>query len=151
MDRPDDSFDLPPDLKKDLHALYTPPTFRGNDQSILNAARAAGVRRTGHRRWAVGMGIAAAVAIAAGLFALQAGHVADSGRPQVAITAVPISEPTATGDIRDAFYVARQLKAHGALEERWDANHDGVVDARDVQSLAVAAVHVEGMEKGDLR
>ena len=152
MDRREDSLDLPSELKRDLRDLYTPgASFRGNDQGILNAARAAGTRRTGHRRWAVGIGVAAAVAIAVGLFALQAGHVPDSGGPRAAMSPMPISEPTATGDIRDAFYVARELKAHATLNQRWDANHDGIIDTRDVQALAVAAVRVEGTEKGDVR
>jgi hypothetical protein len=51
-----------------------------------------------------------------------------------------------TGDIRDAFYVARELEQrHGAREVSmtFDENHDGKVDREDVGLLAMAAVRLE--------
>jgi hypothetical protein len=46
--------------------------------------------------------------------------------------------------ILDAFALARHLKAGDAVQAEWDMNHDGVVDRRDVDALAMAAVRVEG-------
>jgi hypothetical protein len=48
-----------------------------------------------------------------------------------------------TGDIRDAFYVARAVEAGRGLDKGWDVNGDGKVDGGDVRVLAMAAVRVE--------
>lgn len=45
--------------------------------------------------------------------------------------------------ILDAFSLARQLKAHTEPGREWDYNADGVVDHRDVDALARAAVRLE--------
>jgi hypothetical protein len=46
--------------------------------------------------------------------------------------------------ILDAFALARHLKAGDAMQAEWDTNHDGVVDRKDVDALAMAAVRVVG-------
>ena len=46
-------------------------------------------------------------------------------------------------DILDAFALARQLKAGAARATRFDINGDGVVDERDVASIAARAVRLE--------
>ena len=117
---------LPAGLRGDLAGLYGPPAWAGRDAEILAAMR----RRP--RRWPMPMGVAAAVLVAAGL-ALWAR------------TNHPASAPPAyarTGDIRDAFYLDRQLHAHAAVSSTWDVNHDGAVDEKDVRSLALAAVQI---------
>lgn len=123
---------LPEPLVRELRELYAPPAFPGGrDAELLAAARRAGARQTGSRhflRWAAG--IAAAVALATLIWQSQL-------RPNQTAYA-------RTGDIRDAFYVARQLKAHARLDTRWDVNGDGIVDDRDVQALALAAVKLDG-------
>ena len=81
--------------------------------------------------------MAAAVALAAGIMWRQY-----SG---------PAPAYARTGDIRDAVYLARQIKAHhgtglpNAREGSWDANGDGVIDQRDVRLLALAAVKLDGV------
>ena len=46
-------------------------------------------------------------------------------------------------DILDAFALARALKSGTALDQRLDINGDGVVDDRDVATIAAQAVTVE--------
>jgi hypothetical protein len=138
----EDEFQLPRELQEELRGLYG--SARGmneRDAEILSAARQAGEaaltrRRYWRRMGAVGM--AAAVALVAGLLWRQ---IPGGG--------VATEKPYArTGDIRDAYYVARQLKAAHtsgtptpqALEGQWDANRDRVVDEKDVRVLALAAV-----------
>ena len=131
----DDNLELPEGLRRDLSTLYgarkAAPAER--DVEILAAARRAGRGYGGRWRMMVGTGIAAAVALAIGIAWDQYGSRNESY--------------ARTGDIRDAFYVARQIKAHRALPASWDANGDGVVDEKDVQMLALAAVKIGG-EKG---
>ncbi len=45
--------------------------------------------------------------------------------------------------ILEAFSLARQLKANNSPGREWDYNADGVVDRRDVDALARAAVRLE--------
>jgi hypothetical protein len=150
MTDPRENFDdLPPALRDQLRALYAPPSSmpQSRDDAILSAVRAV----SGGHRWRfgrflrVGAGLAAAVALAATLWWLS-----PKGEPAVAAY-------VRTGDIRDAFYLARQLKKTGdtrvggtntIVVGSWDINHDGRVDGADVQSLALAAVK---LEKGAVR
>jgi hypothetical protein len=128
------------------------------DQSILAAARAAagGGRRFGWKA-AAGLAIAACVALAGTLFVVErgAGHGgAGSGAPVA-------QAYQRTGDIRDAFYLARQLakessdgkkqEAGSQLPAFWDVNRDGVVDQADVNALAVAAVALPEQGNGGVR
>ena len=46
-------------------------------------------------------------------------------------------------DILDAFALARQLKLGGTRNPQLDLNGDGVVDERDVASIAARAVKLE--------
>jgi hypothetical protein len=160
MDRHDDSFDLPENLKSDLRGLFdnTPP-YRGDDQAILSAARSAGRPVHKGRRWAVGIGIAAAVAIAAILLpwggdvpeATQvASHSEAPAAPALAKTTA-LQPYTATGDIRDAYFVARSLQTSAKLDARWDTNGDGSVDSKDSDALAAAAVSLSRFSTGEVR
>jgi len=45
-------------------------------------------------------------------------------------------------DILDAFAMARRLEGEGDVDARWDFNHDTVVDGRDVNLVACAAVRI---------
>ena len=143
MREPEDNFTLPEKLHTELRALYTPARgMNHRDAEILAAARQAGeaaiARRWYWRKFAA-VGIAAAVALAAGLMWHQ-------------YSSVHTRIYARTGDIRDAFYLARQIKSHGgndlqtnALEGSWDANGDGVIDEKDVRLLALAAVQLKGV------
>jgi hypothetical protein len=91
----------------------------------------------------VGSGLAAAVALAATLYWSMSS-------PQAPTSVASAYAPT--GDIRDAYYLARQLqhasdgKGNPALEgpsrEFWDANRDGRIDRTDVDLLALAVVQL---------
>src|SRR5690242_6356007 len=101
--------DMPEGVKREMRGLYTPPTGMGStrDQAILAAARAAagGGRRFGWKA-AAGLAIAACVALAGTLFVVEhraTDRAMESGAPGVA------QVYQRTGDIRDAFYLARQL------------------------------------------
>jgi hypothetical protein len=131
--------DLPPALKAELRALHAPPDALPplRDEAILHAAHAAlAAGRARRWRWGLAGGMAAALAITAGLWW---SHPQDASAPVVAARYAP------TGDIRDAFYVARRLQgAPPDLDPSWDVNRDGRIDVQDVQSLALAAVKIDG-------
>jgi len=46
------------------------------------------------------------------------------------------------GDILDALRLAKRLQSGPVRDLRWDANGDGVVDARDVQAIAIQIVRL---------
>ena len=46
-------------------------------------------------------------------------------------------------DILDAYRLARHVEAAGSLDMRWDQNHDGAVNAADVDLVASAAVRLD--------
>ena len=156
--RPED--ELPEGLREELRGLYSPPTRMpaGRDEGILAAARrAGGGRRIGWKR-AVGMAMAACVAVAGTLFVMEWGWRGERGEAKPAASAIAAGY-VRTGDIRDAFYLARELakespdgKKRGAgLPAFWDANRDGVVDQGDVNALAVAAVALPVERNGGVR
>ena len=152
MNEREDEFVLPENIHSELRALYTPARGMNiRDAEILAAARQAGdafraatvrerflaVRPQRYWRLIGAVGIAAAVALAAGLMWHQ-------------YSSVHTPVYARTGDIRDAFYLAREIKSHGgkdlqtsALEGSWDANGDGVINEKDVRLLALAAVKVK--------
>jgi hypothetical protein len=151
----DEDFNLPEPLRRTLKGMYGQEAggagARIRDAEILAAARRAGEAAHTRRywRWAGAVGMAAAVALAAGILWRELG----TGPTPAPETPAYVR----TGDIRDAFYLARQIKAADtsgkpvpkALEGAWDANRDGVIDERDVRVLALAAVKVDGgAEKG---
>ena len=135
QERPDSTQErLPQALIDDLADLcdarvLVPPDL---DEKILALAadRLAPVRR--RRSWAGTWAAAAAVALVAGVATLllvqQPGPV--SGRDINADGAV---------DILDAFAVARGIEDRTA-PDHWDVNGDAIVDRRDVDALAMAAV-----------
>ena len=131
----DDDLDLPPRMKEALRGLYSGGGISANrDAEILRVAKEAGIAAGRRRwRWAVGMGLAAAVALAGTLWMVEGGGGRHGAKEAAYVR---------TGDIRDAYYLARQLKAGHSPKDAgaWDANHDGKIDDGDVQALAVAAV-----------
>ncbi len=138
--QPDDR--MPDGLKADLEVLYrrTVPVPPGVDEAILVLAR----RRRVAWPWAMA-GSAAAIAAAVGLAVWLHSPGASE---RFARTPLALAEYTRTGDIRDAFFLARQLKAGVRPGLRWDTNGDGVVDQRDVDALAMDAVRLSRGDSG---
>lgn len=123
---------LPPALVAALRQAHAgaAPARAGFDAAVLAQAKseltalyAARRRRMKFAAWlGGGLGVAAAVALAV-LLTLQE----PAGRPR-------------TGDIRDAFALARALRDGVPTVADDDRNHDGAVDGNDVRLLAFAAV-----------
>ena len=130
----DEEFRLPEPLQRELRGLFAPGAFPAErDGRILAAARHAQSANAVRRwRWAA-VGVAAALALATSLWWLPRGQSVGQGGTAYA----------RSGDIRDAYYVARHLQKHEALEPgTWDVNRDGHVDEQDVQALVLVAVKV---------
>lgn len=141
----DDSSDagLPETLRRELLRAYgdpprVPPSL---DDAILGAARREFGRRRRLRlvaRWiSVGAAAAAAIALMLWLPGTPSHRKAGSG------TMVQAPVPTGQVTILDAFSLARAIEAGTAVRPEWDANRDGVVDRRDVDTLAAAAVRLD--------
>ena len=129
----------PQALIDEIRALYgtrvpVPPEV---DDAIL-----AGVQRRFARRrrmaralrWGLAGAAAAAVLLVAvtiwpGMRSLPAGREDIDGNGQV--------------NILDAFALARHIEKPEAVEAQWDLTGDGVVDGRDVDTVALAAVSLE--------
>ena len=151
----------PKALVDDLNALFgaSVPVPREVDETVAAMAREQLSRRARPRRllpWAAALAAAAAVLLLAWtvkLFEREApAHAAKTARPATLLPSHP-QPPTPDpqpldGDINgdgrvnilDAFALARQLEAAQALKGEWDFNRDGVVDRRDAEALAQAAV-----------
>lgn len=146
---------IPSKLTEGFAELY--PTVQvpaSVDLAILNAARAhlAGQVHGGGRsmgslryrrvlRWA-GTGAAVAAAAAAVLL-VTLRPATPSGTPHAAL-AGDINGDNRV-DVLDAYLVARTLADKTrpvSLPAAWDVNHDGVVDQKDVDWIAAAAVRV---------
>lgn len=120
-----EQFDLPTSLKGDLRRAYAAgPVPAEMDALILRPRR---------RVWPRGVGGLIAAAVAA--VALIGGGVyfGTLHRP----VAVAYQR---TGDIRDAYLLARALDEKRPVDARWDQNADGRVDRDDVRQLAQLAV-----------
>lgn len=103
----------------------------------------------GERRripWAALWKVAAAAAVVIFAFSLDL-----TKKPDPATNRRPVlDEAQATDidlngrvDILDAFKLARQIENADHIETRWDMNGDGLVDHRDVDKVALAAVRLD--------
>lgn len=133
----DQDLGLPRRLAEDLARLqYTPTVPPQVDMAVLATAKLRLRRQRRFRRLARWAGVAAAAAIiAVAVYTLPVAH-----QPAAKQVARVAARPT----ILDAFQLARQLEQGPILDRRWDINGDGVVDRRDVDALALAAVSLKG-------
>jgi len=122
------------------------------DEAILGKARQHMARR--RRAWMVlrraGL-IGTAAAAAVGLAVLiwkpwhgQGGRSAEPLSARVALLDPKDIDRNGRVDILDAFSLARQVKAGGQLQRVQDVNGDGVIDEKDVDAVAMAAVSLKG-------
>ena len=136
----------PPSLKTGLGGLFpTPAVSRFTDQQILAAANQQSVRRNRMRwtiRYAIGSVAAAAAVI---LIAVKMTH-REQPSFEADRAAVASSEDVNRDgklDILDAYFMARKAAANEPLAKEWDFNHDGTVDSKDVDVVALSAVKIK--------
>jgi hypothetical protein len=154
MHKPDDNqhyqeaaLEAPPELVSALKRLpqepvFVPPTV---DESVLRAARRHLERpQTGRVSWFRIMPWAAAAAamVLLGTLPRLSRQPAPKPGPGSVFAQRDLNHDGRV-DILDAFALATQLKQGGARDLRLDVNGDGVVDDRDVATIAARAVKLE--------
>jgi len=136
-------------LRDDLTALYAPDIEvpRQVDDAVLGQATRHFAR---HRRRrfllrAVAGGVAAGAVAASILWAVWFGRPGELDRAGPAMAAVHEDiDQNGQVDIRDAFLLARHLATGESSRQQWDVNGDGTVDRADVDTIALAAVKLDG-------
>lgn len=148
----DEDLDLkvPPKLSADLNALFkpqlgVPPEV---DRAVMDRAYmhfAAMQPGQGKRRihWAWRIAAAAAVVIFA--FSLDLTKQAGPTKQHALMSKMQAVDIDRNGrvDILDAFKLAKHIETAGTVEKEWDINGDGVIDSRDVDMVAHAAVRLD--------
>jgi len=143
-----------PQFRKDLRALFDPPgpVPQQVDKAILASAGACLRKRkhgTPHRliiplRWAA---VAAAAVIVLGTIlyhqAVPTNHQSSIINHQSVAERRADIDDNGRVDILDAFRLARDIESRGQADTKWDLNGDGVVDRKDVDVVAVAAVRLD--------
>lgn len=158
---------LPPELVRDLRALYpypaTPPAEV--EQAVRTEAREQIGNLRRHRRWGFWSSIAACVGF---VFIMQQvmrtstlpeiddrERLVQSPAPEVAgrgIAAMKIAEINPADidgngrvDILDAYVMARSMANDSTSPNpAWDINADGTIDQRDIDAVAQSAVRLKG-------
>jgi hypothetical protein len=141
--------DLPPGLVDAMRRAHaTPPVPPEIDAAIRASAHARLTRPRTRRLWPAWVGISAAAAAILLVVLLRVPLGGDL------VQTTPAAQPCGVGTelsdkpannvtILDAFALARRLDAGRSVSLDWDSNADGVVDRRDVDALAHAAVRLE--------
>lgn len=158
-------FDDEPDLKvgerfsEDLGKLFAPaqPIPSNIDRAVAEAARrhfARPQRKLWWLKWTVPATAAATIALACLWWAYhgtapQPTPVAFSQLPEEPARLGGQAEPAQEDidgngkvDILDAFALARHIDAQQPMDRTWDFNGDGLIDRRDVDTVALAAVRL---------
>lgn len=153
---------ISPRFAENLGELFTParPVPSHVDRAVAEAARqhlAPRPRRLWWVRWTVPATAAAAILLAVSAwwfggqstsenapaplapFAAQAPRVV--GVSHVSLARADIDR-NGTVNILDAFTLARHIASKRPSEANWDMNADGLVDRRDVDTVAFAAVRL---------
>jgi len=151
-------FDREPDLgvsprfAEDLGELFASQEAVPDsvDRAIAEAARRH-LRRSPRKlrwlRWSVPAAAAAAILVGISLWWFPGGtgpRMAQNVSPQIALEGSSQADIDQNGkvDILDAFILARHIEAKQPVERTWDLNGDGLVDRRDVDAAAQAAVRL---------
>lgn len=143
--------ELPPGLAGDLRALHAWPAVAvpgAVDAAILEDARRGFWQR--HRAWRAIRWAGATAAAAAAVFIVVVAVQRNRGLTNVAATQqqfVPGDvDRSGRVDMVDALALARRLDAGASAPSAGeDANGDGVLDRRDVDHVALAAVRLPGV------
>jgi hypothetical protein len=142
-------FDKDPDpapgekFSQDLRKLFSPAQadLSAVDRAVAEAARRhlrQPVRRRTWIHWTIPAAAAAAIALGCMLW---------FGRSSTP----PVRKPVAAEDIDhngkvdivDAFQLARHVESGRDIDRMWDFNGDGVIDRKDVDEVAFAAVALD--------
>ena len=130
-------------FSEDLKALFEPtaPVNAQTDRCVMDEA----ARRLRHRSkpkwkryWPACA--AAAAAIAAGILFLNDNRPKDVSAP---IALKNDANRDGAVDILDAYKLAQQIGANAEIDPKWDTNGDGIVDQKDVDRVAMAAVSLK--------
>jgi len=134
-------------LGDDLRALYAADCDvpQQVNQAVIGLARRhfAGYRRRRLLLRAVGIPAAAASILLVVWFARTWERSEDAAVPVHTASHEDIDR-NGRVDIRDAFMLARQIETGESPKQRWDINGDGKVDRADVDTIAMAAVKLDG-------
>ena len=142
-----DEIDLgvPDRLSDDLKTLFEPktPVAGRVDRVVMDAARRRLTRPVPNRRrlWIAGISAAAVLLLAvvlSGPWQTESASLSDN-----AIQMPADVDGNGRIDILDAYRLARHVEGAGKLDMRWDQNHDGAVNAADVDLVASAAVRLD--------
>ncbi len=133
-------------LSDDLKTLFEPktPAVDRVDRVVLDAARRRLTRPAPKRRrlWVAGISAAAAVVLLA--VVLSGPWRTESTFLSVDAVEMPADvDGNGRIDILDAYKLARHVEGAGKPDMRWDQNHDGTVNADDVDLVASAAVRLD--------
>ena len=136
--------DIPEKLAGDLRGLFAHDVAVPGDveRAILGSARRSLVGRRriiAIERLTAGVAAAAAAAAAVYFLAVRNPEPISKGEPVVASLAADV-DGNGRVDILDAFLLARRLEASEPVSRALDLNGDGVVDEKDVDAIAQAAV-----------
>ncbi len=152
----DEDLDLriSPEFSADLHTLFkphfsVPPEV---DRAIMDQAHRRFVRRKRRSRLLRRAGsIAAAAAVIILAFSLNLTQRPGSSTSQSTLVEAQAIDIDRNGrvDILDAFKLARHIESADRTDKKWDINEDGVVNRKDVDLVALAAVRLD-KDKGVL-
>lgn len=119
---------VPPEVDMSVMHRYSQYVLRHRPRALL--------------RWAVSVaGAAAVIAISVTLALLTESQPALA--PGVSVSARADIDGNGRVNILDAFQMARRLQSGEEPEKDWDVNADGVIDRRDVDSVAMTAVRLD--------
>ncbi len=137
-----------PQFRKDLQALFQPsgPVPQQVDKTVLAQAHR---RLARPRRLIIPMRWAVAAAAVIVLGAILYRQTVSTNHQSSIINHRSVAEGRADVDsngrvdILDAFRLARDIESRGPDQTKWDLNGDGLVDRKDVDVVAFAAVRLD--------
>ena len=144
--REDASLNAPPELVSALKRVAKRPVFipRTVDEAILHSARRhLGRPKKASFRWSLIVRWAAGVAALLAMLTITPRLFKKASLVPGSRFVIEDVNQDGQVDILDAFALATELKTRTPFNPKLDINGDGVVDERDVSTLAARAVSLE--------